>query len=447
MKKNKLVIHIGTNKTGTTALHNFLRRNDEQLQKYGWHVFSEELLCAGENKPSNWSFIHTILREEGIHSERWQQIWYMILECLKVKNVIVISQSLYGDKVLLDLLEFIKESQWDNVNVVVYLRRQDTYLESVWNQMVKGRYYNTDSKRFLEIRRRNEKEKYERLNYYTHLEKISKIIGRENVIVRVYEKQQFAGERKDILSDFFDVIGIKPDWENFREPVDSNDRLSGSVLEMKRILNPILKDYFGEDGLRKFKSLFAIPVVSSNEGYFSIEERIDILKDFEDQNELVAREYLHREDGVLFYDMDVDIPQCVSETTKFQTEAFQMLGKAVLDIYRKSEQQANTVARDILQMKAGNRKIVFWGAGGKGNELALANVLPVELVVDNDVKKAGTYLHGIRVCHSTAIRNWDDYFVVITCVETAEIERQLQGLGLTLDKDFVLAKKYYSLYY
>lgn len=35
-RKNKLILHIGTQKTGTSSLQTFLTKNRKILDKYGW---------------------------------------------------------------------------------------------------------------------------------------------------------------------------------------------------------------------------------------------------------------------------------------------------------------------------------------------------------------------------------------------------------------------------
>ena len=45
------------------------------------------------------------------------------------------------------------------------------------------------------------------------------------------------------------------------------------------------------------------------EGYFTLKERKAFLESVKTENEIIAKKYLKREDGILFYDMNMDIPE------------------------------------------------------------------------------------------------------------------------------------------
>ena len=63
-------------------------------------------------------------------------------------------------------------------------------------------------------------------------------------------------------------------------------------------------------------------------------------------------------------------------------------------------------------------------------------------IVDNDVSKRGSCLYVVQVKYAGDIAVWEDYFVAVTCEETAEIEEQLRGLGFKREEDYILMREY-----
>lgn len=51
---------------------------------------------------------------------------------------------------------------------------------------------------------------------------------------------------------------------------------------------------------------------------------------------------------------------------------------------------------------------------------------------------------GIRVTPPESIGDWQQYFIVVTCVKTQEIEEQLSKLGLKKEENYILAKEYFA---
>lgn len=94
------------------------------------------------------------------------------------------------------------KKRYSNTRVVVYLRRQDLWIESAWNQAIEGNCFGEDIYAFMK--------KYPRASespdYYTKLKEIERAASKENMIVRVYEKEQFAGDTRDAISDFAYVL-------------------------------------------------------------------------------------------------------------------------------------------------------------------------------------------------------------------------------------------------
>ncbi len=98
--------------------------------------------------------------------------------------------------------------------------------------------------------------------------------------------------------------------------------------------------------------------------------------------------------------------------------------------------------KDVWQ-KSNNRKLMLFGAGYNCQKLIdiLGDISGVS-ITDNDKEKQGMVFRGVTVSYAKEIMDWLKYFVIVTCQKTEEIEKQLSGLGLKKDKDYVLLKEY-----
>ena len=100
------------------------------------------------------------------------------------------------------------------------------------------------------------------------------------------------------------------------------------------------------------------------------------------------------------------------------------------------------LAKKLLMQNIKGRKLLLFGAGYWCRELMEnMELLPI-LIADNDEKKSTERIGGIKVIYAKTVNNWSDYYVIVTCAVTDEIEQQLESLGLKKEEDYVLAKEY-----
>jgi len=183
--------------------------------------------------------------------------------------------------------------------IVLYLRRQDSYAESLYNQHVKGgaSFPGTFEEHFARYR--------ERYDYRCMIQKLAAVFGAKNILVRQYEKQQFYGAT--IFADFMHHVFDQELAGRYALPQrDHNARLDRDTLEFKRIINRL-------DGPREHKLQIGKHLIGYCEtvdprireafqahGLLSPERRLQLLQSFADGNAWIAREYLGRPDGALF---------------------------------------------------------------------------------------------------------------------------------------------------
>lgn len=457
---NILLIHVGMMKTGTTAMQKYLFDNADVLERQGWsypmldsNAPSAKKFFDIRERGGNGHFLYGAKQVIDTKSENWNNGWDIILRHLKYKNVIISSELITIE----DAEIFLKCAleKYSNIKVLIYLRRQDRWAESCYNERVKTNHIFEGIKDYIDAE--------EKLHYLPQLDMMSQIVGKENLIVRVYEKQQLVS--KDIVTDFFSVLGIQL-ADGSRGGQLINPSLRGNYFEIKRLINSIygVKEHFKDDDNMFnwdtdvevanicWKLSQSLHQGNEERGFLTLEERKALLQKYALENEQIAREYLHRKDGVLFYDDRMDYPMYeTGQYSSFEADVIRFFSAMLYQQNWKFQEMLNKTQQDILakilmkdiSQRIYNRELLFFGAGFKCRELfrILENV-SVTLIVDNDIQKDGTVLNAVPIRYAKSIIEWHKYFVVVTCNQYFEIEKQLCGFGLEKGKDYILVREY-----
>ncbi len=302
-----LYLHIGTPKTGTTHLQKFFWNNAAALEKQGY-VYPHFKKFPDIGHPRNGAFIKQsfkLKKNQLIFLSEYEELYSSNIHALndlaaQYSNIILSDEGLWNSnngylKYFVDTMK----SDAIQIKVIVYLRVQDLYIQSLWAQKVKERFPKTFQE-YLSIGGVD----FTRFYYSKRLDEVAQLVGKENMIVRVYEKSQFINQ--DLTDDFFQSIGLTLTTDFILPEKESNPSIGGPYLETKRLLNsnkefaafgnyitPLLITAMENDQFRAdFKTSH----------YFTLKERDAFMRQYEESNAYVAKEYLGREDGKLFYE-------------------------------------------------------------------------------------------------------------------------------------------------
>lgn len=334
--KTTLYLHIGMPKTGTSAIQAFFHNNMDTLETLGckYPYFKHKYPYISLNR--NGHFLVGNTYDEKVADECFSEIESY---AGKYSKIILTDEEIWSvDSHTPEFWENLKNrlAKADiQLKTIVYLRRQDAFIASIWAQRVKYKKMMTCTfKQYL-------KSHQNRLDYYECMNLIADVIGKENVIVRPYEFSQFQGKGNTLISDCLLAMGI--DWDD-RFVYDNNKRnlsIEGNVLEAKRFLNMVPE-------FRKKGSKFRVPLEATqkelmsqgkyrNCSTFLKGEREAFMKDLEEGNKALAKEYLGREDGIFFQD---SIPQNDPEKKNYTIDELMM----ILDLIQKNvESDPNTL--------------------------------------------------------------------------------------------------------
>lgn len=304
-EKKTIYFHIGSNKTGSSALQAFLSENSTIMKNNGIYYppqpeyWNEEFRISSGNAAYLFSDCDQYpLGENGIN-----KISNIFSLTEKYSKVLLSSEWLWS---IDDKTTFFNNFKKENIEIIViaYLRRQDEYLESAINQKIKVTKYNK-TVAYPECLNQNKQAgaPLEELDYYKELEKIRLSIGVSNIIVRPYEKVQF--KNNNIFSDFLSIFNLELSDDFILPPKIVNPRLNRDFMEIKRICNslPIDNDTLVNAFHEPLMKLSTNREGTLNEfeySLFSYEEKLDIINKYDESNKKIAREFLGRRNGELF---------------------------------------------------------------------------------------------------------------------------------------------------
>lgn len=295
-RPKRLVLHAGTWKTGSKALQKFWATNQKTLCQRG--LFYPLAIAApymGESNQSYQSRLATTGDEDREARLRALAAEIDASDC----DTCLVSHENICNLTAEELLEFVARLSGCTITVVLYLRRQDHYAESLYNQHVKGgiAFAGTFEEHLDRYR--------DRYDYRRMVNKLAEVFGADHVIVRPYEREQFhAGT---IYADFMHHgLGQEIDDSLVIPARDRNSRLDRDALELKRIVNASGVDRARRLQLGKRLAGYAESIdpragmAFQEHDLLSPEQRTQLLAGYAEGNAWVARRFLSRDDGVLF---------------------------------------------------------------------------------------------------------------------------------------------------
>ncbi len=200
----KIFLHIGSHKTGTTSIQRFLNENKKNLstkQSIAYlNLKKLEYISTLENPLTQTLEMNLdVLEQLQNISEDYVIISDEEFSWInEKKDIEQLAKKLYG---------YAKE-----VEIIIYLRRQESLAISHKQQGAKGGRSEIaygHERKALPTQLTLYSSKY--LNFYEKIKKWSSVFGQNNLIVKIFEKEQLY--HGDIVEDFCLLVGIK-DYHN-----------------------------------------------------------------------------------------------------------------------------------------------------------------------------------------------------------------------------------------
>ena len=322
-----IYLHIGMSKAGSTTIQRFMWDNREILKQNDICCPDLPFRYPGVSCRRNGHFLIAPSKNRKQDSEaslsEYEKGLDELAELGKEYSRIFLSDEGFWS------IGFQRKNFWKNLKdelekrnlslkIIMYLRRQDLWIQSSWAQKIKKGFIKRKAEKsgctvtFQEYLKRIQKKGYP-LDYCSCADQLAGVFGKDHLIIRAFEKKQFQGNDHTLQSDLLDIFGLEL-TEDFVVSKDSyNQRLDESYLEMKRILNFVPEFWTGKNALIKSFQLIhrqnPFFLKKGKPSFFRKGEQKAFLELYASSNSRLAREYLGRETGILFYDDVTESPK------------------------------------------------------------------------------------------------------------------------------------------
>lgn len=187
----KAIIHIGSQKTGSTSIQTFLSNNPERLEAAGVSYVRTARGPAAHNK--------LVFKKD---TEKFPRIMNRLIREITgdpSKTHVLSSEMLFSAGMARSFAQYFPEDLRRETKIIAYVRRQDKFLESMFKQVVKtGRYTGTPQDYATK--------KFNALRYSTVINAYAAAFGAENIILRPYEPKTFP--EKNAVLDIAPHLGL-----------------------------------------------------------------------------------------------------------------------------------------------------------------------------------------------------------------------------------------------
>ena len=223
MNNNKIYIHIGSGKTGTTSLQKYLYENNTNYLSKNNYIYPEPYqdIINGQYKNAG------CIIEKLLNSENINDILIQYKNLYPKKNIILSDEAFIHmyeqNKIIFDQLKKINSNL--NVTLVIYYRRIIEFMAANWSQKNKERLcdyqlgiknYESKNHKLAKISLEKSLENFNKyhsnaINILNQIKELSycKNIG---IILKPYSKEQLLNN--NIQDDFLKEIGIKIENKN-----------------------------------------------------------------------------------------------------------------------------------------------------------------------------------------------------------------------------------------
>lgn len=283
-------------KTGTTSLQNYFWAHRDDLYNRGI-LYPKLGVVAGAHHLLS---PHVPVFLKGVWKFIPAEEWAAKLSRQADRTVLLSSE--LTSNALPEVVEAFAPhvKRYFNPKIIIYLRRQDNWMIAGFGQQVKAGTQRLDfTSSFAPW--------FQRADYNRVVGSWAKAFGKENIIVRPYERRQLIDG--DIRADFMTgILGLE-DWARPQQSErNENPRLTFAALEYKRFINNIIEDTQVSNQFNKPLLDYSAEVDGNSTAIFhesdllSGTERRMILERTRATNQWIARDFLGRPDGVLFKD-------------------------------------------------------------------------------------------------------------------------------------------------
>jgi len=286
----KFYIHIGTHKTGTSVIQTFLRKNRKVLKKDNVIYISIPYFWYNICKYNKFKDIPQEIITKSVNYfnkyARMYKIGILSWECLSGN----IYKGYTNAHVIAEFLSKVFD-RYDTY-IILFLRRQDDFLESFYMQMIhEGNILTFEEFKKIYIK------PGEGYFDYLHIIRSYEEFFSNKVLLNIYDKKRYSKDFNQIIFDFLLITNLHKN-EAFiyvKNTSDGNVGFSKEAYLISQLLYPKLSAQ-ERAFLRNIMQEFLPKKFYESYSFFSPEERLEILRSYEMSNSEIAKIYFGKKD-------------------------------------------------------------------------------------------------------------------------------------------------------
>ncbi|WP_299733510.1 hypothetical protein [uncultured Tateyamaria sp.] len=268
----RLILHIGSQKTGSTSIQTFLTQHPDKMAEAGLSYVKAGRGPAAHNK---------------LAFKRDTEQFPVLMKRLVAevendpdKTHVISAEMLFTTRMARSMAEYLPDDLRAETQVIAYIRRQDKFLEAMYKQVVKTGRFKGTAQQYAQKRETA-------LMYSKILGTYADGFGADNVKVLPYERPQFL--EGDVILDMCGHLGMSNVTRDDLPEKFSNITLSREVSEMLGLISNTTDINIAE--------LIRVIIRNEAEGAFysgdsySPMERREIADKYVEDNELVRATY------------------------------------------------------------------------------------------------------------------------------------------------------------
>ncbi|WP_106746158.1 glycosyltransferase [Yoonia maritima] len=303
-KKPKLLIHIGSTKTGSTFIQHFLEQNRAALLRDGVYV-PEVGLFWQKTRPHKQAG-HANFVPEAVHGKSNLKEHVDAAVSLmddRIHTVILSSEAYFLNPNAIELARHF--SDYD-VEMVTYLRRQDDWANSQYAEFVAGGAVGRVDKSIEDWLETDQTRN--RMDYYGRIKLWETVINKSKIHIGIYDREQL--NDGDIISDFLMLTHLEKYADLPRPEARKENQFPFGTAHVNLIRRLNKNDWsdrnayfnFIEEAGRKVTELRELKknISASKLNLLTNTQRSSIMLEVENTNKNLAIEFLGRQDGTLF---------------------------------------------------------------------------------------------------------------------------------------------------
>jgi hypothetical protein len=287
----RLIVHVGANKTGSSAVQRFLSLNCPTLREEGIVVPNNRFEVADKIEGHHVFGFQELLGDPSEGRRRLEEAMDAVEAACPGANAIVLSaENLTANPAAPSLFEGLVERY--ETRIIMYTRRQDEYILSSWQQWYSKIWTDFWAWAISVVGTLGD--------WRAYLENWETVVPREGITVRVFERPKLEGG--DVVADFYGMLETSRPLTALAYPQGIvNPSFSDAVMDLVKgnelIFRNVHDNDFYDFVVKMTGDRYKKPARQSS---ISIAQRRSLIARYKQQNDWVKKAYFPHVQGELF---------------------------------------------------------------------------------------------------------------------------------------------------